>query len=42
MRTDERSSSLSDSILRMPSIPAIESSMICVILVSMTAAEAPV
>ena len=41
MRTCERSSSLSDSILRMPSMPATESSMICVILVSMIAADAP-
>ena len=35
MRTCERSSSLSDSILRMPSMPATESSMTCVIFVSM-------
>ena len=41
MRMLERSSSLSDSSFRIPSMPAIRSSMAWVILFSTTAAEAP-
>ena len=41
IRTWERSSSLSDSTLMMPSMPEIESSMGCEILVSITGEDAP-